>query len=55
MSMSKICPRCHSADTARSRRRFYERLVPGTTAFRCDECKHRFLIVRALNQGVRHG
>lgn len=52
MPTRKTCPRCKSTDTARSHRRFYERLIPGLAAFRCDECKHRFLIMRGAKPPV---
>jgi transposase-like protein len=53
MPTRKICPRCKSSDTARSHRRLYERLIPGLAAFRCDECKLRFLIFRGATSGLR--
>jgi transposase-like protein len=52
MPTRKICPRCQSPNTARSHRRFYERIVPGLAAFRCDECKHRFIILRGAKSGI---
>jgi len=41
------CPKCHSDDVTRSRRKFGERLilpVMRAQAYRCRDCKHRFWV-----------
>ncbi len=41
------CPKCHSDDVKRSRRKFYERFIlPVVRAqvYRCRDCKHRYLV-----------
>jgi len=41
------CPRCHSDDVIRSRRKFWERFVLVLVAahvHRCRDCKHRFWV-----------
>jgi hypothetical protein len=41
------CPKCHSDDVARSRRKFVERLflpVVRAQTYRCRDCKHRFWV-----------
>ena len=55
MTTHKCCPRCKSADIARSHRRLYERIIPGLAAYRCGECKHRFLRLRGQHAHVQQG
>ena len=41
------CPKCHSDDVKRSRRKFWERFVLPLVAahvHRCRDCKHRFWV-----------
>ncbi len=41
------CPKCHSDDVKRSRRKFWERFVlplVGAQVHRCRDCKHRFWV-----------
>ncbi len=43
MGSVKLCPKCFSADTRRSHRRLWERLMPLVKARRCRACGQRFL------------
>src|SRR5580704_15847701 len=41
------CPKCHSDDVTRSRRKFVERLIlpiMRAQAYRCRDCKHRYWV-----------
>lgn len=49
------CPKCHSDDIKRSRRKFWERFVLPLLAahvHRCRDCKHRFWVGTQWNRVV---
>jgi transposase-like protein len=43
MSCTPECPKCHSGEVRRSRRRGFEILLPRLRAYRCEACDGRFV------------
>lgn len=44
MTEARKCPKCHSENVFRSRRRSLEYLLPFFRPFRCYSCERRFLM-----------
>jgi DNA-directed RNA polymerase subunit RPC12/RpoP len=42
MNTEQVCPHCGSAEFIRSRRRWYERVLLVSRAYRCHGCGRRF-------------
>ena len=45
MPEARSCPKCHSENVFRSRRRSLEYLLPFFRPFRCYSCERRFLML----------
>lgn len=45
MADVRKCPKCHSENVFRSRRRSLEYLLPFLRPYRCYSCERRFLMV----------
>jgi len=53
MTLLRKCPRCGSHDTARSRRKLFERLLFRLKPYRCGSCQHRFFS-RVTTDHIHH-
>ena len=45
MTEVRKCPKCHSENVFRSRRRYLEYLLPFFRPYRCYSCERRFLMI----------
>lgn len=53
MADIRQCPKCHSENVFRSRRRSIEYLLPFIRPYRCYSCERRFLMFAHLTKAQR--